>query len=56
MYCKYFVDNVLLSVQKGQAVHILSCAMEEERKTDLILFKWLKPRSHVILEFFNISY
>jgi len=36
-------------------LYILSCAMEE-RKTDLILFIWLKLRSHVRVEFFNISH
>ena len=51
--CKvHFVHNVLLSVHKGQVVH---CAMEE-RKTDLILFIWLKIHSHVTMEFFNISH
>jgi len=36
-------------------LYILSCVMEEERKTDLILFIWLKLRSHVIVEFFNME-
>jgi len=43
------------SVFRRAKFYILSCAMEE-RKTDLILFIWLKLRSHVTVEFFNISH
>jgi len=35
-------------------LYILSCVMEE-RKTDLILFIWLKLHSHVTVEFFNME-
>ena len=42
------------SVFRRAKLYIISFAMEE-RKTDLILFIWLKLRSHVTVEFFNIN-
>jgi len=54
MSVKSILWTMSSSVFRRAKLYILSCAMEE-RKTDLILFIWLKILSHVTVEFFNIS-
>ena len=50
--CKvHFVDNVLLSVQKGQVVHSFLCHGRAQDWFDFF-FTWLKIHYHVTAEFY----